>query len=62
MLSFWENGGEESLLEEKSQELKIKDELIAEKEKFLQDNSDKVASLQNEISVLQVIDILNSAL
>lgn len=42
-------------MEEKAQELTGKDELIAEKEKLLQDKLDKVASLQDEISILQVI-------
>ncbi|KAK4757921.1 hypothetical protein SAY87_019222 [Trapa incisa] len=43
----------ESLAEEKARELRSKDELISEKEKFLQDKLDKVASLQDEISTLQ---------
>ncbi|KAK4774742.1 hypothetical protein SAY86_009677 [Trapa natans] len=43
----------ESVLEEKSRELKVKDGQIAEKQKLLHDESDKVASLEDEISVLQ---------
>lgn len=42
-------------MEDKARELKSKDDLIVEKEKLLQDKLDKVASLQDEISILQVV-------
>lgn len=46
---------EESIVDEKSRDLKRKDEFIVEKEKLLKENLDKVASLRDEVSSLQVI-------
>lgn len=49
-------------MEEKSRELEGKDGLIVEKEKLLQDKLDEVASLQDEISLLQVLELIISPL
>lgn len=45
---------EESQIDEKSREVKGKDELVAEKEKLLKEKEDKISSLQTEVSSLQV--------
>lgn len=45
---------EESHISEKSQELKKKDELVAAKEKIIQDRLNSIDSLQTEIASLQV--------
>lgn len=45
---------EESQIDEKTREVKGKDELVAEKEKLLKEREDKIASLQTEVSSLQV--------
>ncbi|KAL0655238.1 hypothetical protein Bca4012_075822 [Brassica carinata] len=43
----------ESQVEEKSREVKGKDELVAEEEKLLKEKEDKIVSLQTEVSSLQ---------
>lgn len=45
---------EESHIDEKTQELKSKDEVVAQKDKAIRDKSDRIASLQKELSALQV--------
>ena len=45
---------EESQIHDRTRELNIKGEMIAQKEKIIQDNSHTITSLQNEISSLQV--------
>lgn len=45
---------EETQIDEKTREVKGKDELVAEKEKLLKQKEDKIASLQTEVSSLQV--------
>lgn len=45
---------EETQIDEKTREVKSKDELVAEKEKLLKQKEDKIASLQTEVSSLQV--------
>ena len=44
----------ETQIDEKTREVKGKDELVAEKEKLLKQKEDKIASLQTEVSSLQV--------
>ncbi|KAK2358411.1 putative xyloglucan glycosyltransferase [Trifolium repens] len=48
----------EALLCEKSQELKKKDEIIAEKEKKLHDKLSSIQSLQNEVDSLQDLNFV----
>lgn len=47
-------GDKESNIDEKTRELKSKDDIIVQKDKTIQDKSDSIASLQNEISSLLV--------
>lgn len=53
-LSYVASIFEESHVEEKTRELKGKDDLIAEKEKTIKEKTDSIASLQSEIASLQV--------
>jgi len=46
--------GEESQIDDKTKELKGREELVTEKEKLLQERQDKVASLETEVSSLRV--------
>lgn len=45
---------EESLVDEKTQELKAKDETMSLKEKLIQEKSDNIVSLEKELTLLQV--------
>ena len=45
---------EETHIDERSKELKSKDEIIAQKEKIVQEKSNSITQLQNEIVSLQV--------
>lgn len=46
--------GEESQIDDKTRELKGREELVSEKEKLLQERQDKVSSLETEVSSLRV--------
>lgn len=53
-VSFYLCTVEESHIDERSKELKSKDEIMSQKEKIIQEKSNSVAQLQNEIVSLQV--------
>lgn len=56
---MWLLGDEESHIDEKTKELKGKDDMIALKEKIIQEKVDSIGSLQSELSSLQVWNVVD---
>lgn len=56
---MWLLGDEESHIDEKTKELKGKDDMIALKDKIIQEKVDNIGSLQSELSSLQVWNVVD---